>query len=597
MARALAAVLVAVSASAAAQTAPARPPPTSTAPRSAQSDAAPAQPPGDQSQQDVDQKIEAAKKEIREEVRAQLATQSASQGWDEEFADQTRKLELLELDGYLRVRPDLFHKLDLNRNPDPSGFTLFPRPVSEKERTLAGVNMRARIEPTINVSEEVRIKLQIDALDNLVFGSSPAYATGSDRYEFGVMSNTQVPPSVLNSVRDSILVKRAYGEVSTPIGILRFGRMGSHWGLGMVHNDGNCLDCDFGDTVDRIQFVTEPFTGWYLTPMLDFDVEGPISGSDAGQGQPFDLSNTDDSHSYILAIARRDTEQQERARLDNGLSVLNYGIHFTYRAQSFDPVGLLDPANPLARQSRHATIYIPDLWGKLEHKSFRLELEGAAVLGNVEAAVGPSDAQRVQQLTLRQFGAVGRGEYRFMEGQLRLGLEAGFASGDRAPGFGNRPARKTGDPAGNPVPNDIDGRQYGQYPCGGGTCNDTSIRNFQFNRDFRPDLILFRELLGGITDAVYAKPTLTYAVAEGFDVFGSVVGSGAVYTESTPSGLSRWLGVEIDAGARYETEDGFIAQLQWGVLFPQNGLKNVTGVTLPPLDTAQVLRAIIGIKY
>ena len=54
-------------------------------------------------------------------------------------------------------------------------------------------------------------------------------------------------------------MKRAYGEVSTPVGILRFGRMGSQWGLGMLHNDGNCLDCDFGDNVYRIQFVTETF--------------------------------------------------------------------------------------------------------------------------------------------------------------------------------------------------------------------------------------------------------------------------------------------------------------------------------------------------
>ena len=40
----------------------------------------------------------------------------------------------------------------------------------------------------------------------------------------------------------------------------------------------------FGDTVDRIQFVTEPFAGFYLAPMLDFDVEGPSSERD-DQGQ------------------------------------------------------------------------------------------------------------------------------------------------------------------------------------------------------------------------------------------------------------------------------------------------------------------------
>jgi uncharacterized protein (TIGR04551 family) len=384
--------------------------------------------------------------------------------------------------------------------------------------------------------------------------------------------------------------------VSTPIGILRFGRMGSHWGLGMLYNDGNCLDCDFGNTVDRVQFVTEPFSGWYVAPMLDFDVEGPTSDLDGGQGQTFDLSNTDDAHSYVLAIARRDTEQQEREKLENGLSVFNYGLHFTYRVQTFDPVGWADPANPdeFARQRRGANLYIPDVWGKFERKAFRLELEGAAVFGGLDAeVVAPGVDPRSQHLRLVQFGAVGRGEYRFMEGQLRLGLEAGFASGDRAPGFGNRPARRTADPAGNTLINDIDGRQY---VCDAVGCSDNYIRNFQFNRDYRPDLILFREILGGITDAIYLKPTLAYSIAEGFDIFGAVIGSGAAYEQSTPSGTSRLLGLELNAGARYETEDGFIASLQYGVLFPQEGLANL-GPDAAELETAQVLRAIIGIKY
>jgi uncharacterized protein (TIGR04551 family) len=351
--------------------------------------------------------------------------------------------------------------------------------------------------------------------------------------------------------------------------------------------------------VDRLQFVTEPLTGWYLAPMLDFDVEGPTSEQDARQGQPFDLSNRDDAHSYVLAIARRDTPQQERAKLENGISIVNYGLHYMYRVQRFDPVGWADPtttADDAVRVGRNAAVHVPDIWAKLERKEFRLELELAGVLGSLEALVGPEDAQRVQTLTLLQFGAAAQGEYRFMDGQLRLGLEAGFASGDRQPGLGNRPGRVSQGPDGNPLKNDIDGRQYA---CGADRCSDTFIRNFRFNRDFRPDLILYREILGGVTDSIYVKPTITYSVAEGFDIFGRVIGSGAVYQESTPSGESRLLGFEVNAGASYETEDGFIASVRWGILFPQRGLANVDvgGTPPPPLETAQVIRAIIGIKY
>ena len=37
--------------------------------------------------------------------------------------------------------------------------------------TNAGANMRLRLEPILNVSEDIKIKAQIDVLDNLVLGS------------------------------------------------------------------------------------------------------------------------------------------------------------------------------------------------------------------------------------------------------------------------------------------------------------------------------------------------------------------------------------------------------------------------------------------
>src|SRR5262249_34033080 len=146
----------------------------------------------------------------------------------------------------------------------------------------------------------------------------------------------QVPPqSGINALTDSIRVKRVWGEVSTPVGILRFGRMGSHWGLGMLHNDGNCLDCDLGDTVDRIQFVAEPVSGWYIAPAIDFNVEGPQTMRDTGV--PFDLSNSDDAHSIVIAAAKRDTESQAKSKIDAGQTIFNFGVHFTYRWQKNDP--------------------------------------------------------------------------------------------------------------------------------------------------------------------------------------------------------------------------------------------------------------------
>ena len=612
MSKALLAALLAFSAPALAQTPSAQPAPATPPGAAASSPAAPAAaaPASDVEslRREMETRLEQAKKEMRDELRAQLATQSAAQGWQEEWTEEKRKLELFTLDGYFRVRPDLFSKFDLNREPDVLGNYLFPRP--SNGRTIAGANMRLRLDPTLNVSEEVRVKMQVDVLDNVVLGSTPEYAfTRNDRYDYAIFSESQVPPVAgLNAIRDSIAVRRVYGEVSTPVGILRFGRMGSNWGLGMLHNDGNCLDCDAGDTVDRIQFVTEPVAGWYITPMLDFNVEGPISGKLGEYGQPFDLSNSDDSHSYVLAIARRDTEQQAKAKLESGQAVFNFGLHFTYRSQKYDASNFYGSAFAGEGGStpdvgsgityRNAQIYVPDLWAKYEKKAFRVEAELAAVLGSIgnralDAAHG-DDPGANQALGIIQFGGILQGEYRLMEGKLKLGGEVGYASGDPAPGLGNHPGRKGSGANGTTATGDFDGPQYACQATGG--CTDSLISNFRFNRDHRVDMILWREILGPVTDAIYVRPTFSYDVAEGFQIFGAAIYSRTVYPTSSPNGTDPNLGLELNAGVRYQTEDGFTASLTYGILFPLGGLSSAAA-TPAALDNPQALRGVMAIRF
>ena len=121
-----------------------------------------------------------------------------------------------------------------------------------------------------------------------------------------------------------------------------------------------------------------------------------------------------------------------------------------------------------------------------------------------------------------------------MKGALSLGLELGYASGDKRPRLRQLPA-----PLAHPTT--ADGTppwtsQEPQFDCesAGSRCTDDSIRNFRFNRDYRVDMILWREMLGGVTDAMYVKPTLSYELAPGFDLFGAVIYSRAVFAESTP---------------------------------------------------------------
>lgn len=575
--------------------------------------------------------LEATKKEMkemREEVRAQLATQSVAQGWSEDFVEEKRKLELFVPNGYFRVRPELYNKMDLGwaANPlnvrhDPSGYTLWPTsPNSTRDRTETSANMRFRFEPTINVSEEVRIRAQIDALDNVVLGSNPNLAS----QQYSIFSQSQTTPQPgMNALTSSIALKRIYGEVSTPVGILRFGRMGSQWGLGMLYNDGSCLDCDHGDNVDRIQFVAEPIAGYYVTPMFDFNLAGALSAM-SNSGRQADLSQSDNSNSLILALARRDTDSQARAKMDAGGTVFNYGIHFTYRTQKNDPVDFYNyngggfPSVFGGNMSRtffvprNAQLFIPDIWIKLERSSLRIELEAAAILGSIgNRATDPLLANtpgQNQGLGVAQWGAVLQGEYRLLEGNaLSIGVEAGFASGDKAPGFGNYPNRQTGTPNNDTIPGSIDGPQYSCQGTGG--CTDPTIRNFRFNQDYRVDMLLFREILGGITDTFYVKPSVKYRIADGFHIYAAVIYSRAIYAESTPSAFvgpdgkitgDPNLGVEINAGARYETEDGFFARVEYGVVFPLGGFgaPTVNPLNVPTTtEPAMGLRGMLGIRF
>ncbi len=51
-------------------------------------------------------------------------------------------------------------------------------------------------------------------------------------------------------------------------------------------------------------------------------------------------------------------------------------------------------------------------------------------------------------------------------------------------------------------------------------------------------------------------------------------------------------------GTRYETEDGFIAGVAWGILFPLGGLSDPRPTaTTNQLETAQAIRGHLGVKF
>ncbi len=557
----------------------------------------------------VRREVEKAKEEMRDEMRAEIqSAQAAREFMGTSAAGERPKLEFLQLNGYLRVRGDLFDNLDLRRAADPSGYYLFPRPLRDPDHrgTLTSANMRFRLEPTLNVSEQVRVLGQLDLLDNLVLGSTPqGIYTGSDGVLQPFDSRSQAA-----SAASSLNVKRAWAEVQTPLGLLSFGRMPSSWGLGLLSHAGNGLDDDLGDTVDRLQFALTPLKTpvgqLVLVPMYEIVSTGVTSLDQRftrGVGQPFDLDPSDDAKALGLKVARMDTDEELLRKLERGDASVSFGAWYLYKSQGYEfprwsnaTSATADAAGTSVRRDAYA--HTLDLWTRYQTKRFRFEVELAGIVGQIANAAVDAGGAALGPVLLRQLGGAAQADWSLAGGKFHLGGEAGFASGDRSPGFGNRPARGCTTLASSgtttctsPKAGDIDGMQFAP----GDKVQD--IRNFRFNPAYRVDLILWRELLQGVTDAFYLKPTARYELIDGFAATASIIYSQAMYASSTPSTTSTPLGIEADLGLNYHSDDGFVAYVNYGILQPLDGLGYPPGGSTASLSRGHAIRSGIAVKF
>ena len=486
-----------------------------------------------------------------------------------------KQFQLIELGGYFRFRGDWFKKFHLGFDDQGPGGAPFPRPLActasegiDKpcEGTLKSANMRLRLEPVIHIDEKTSVHIQADVLGNVVYGSTPA-GTTADGSGFrndtglGAFTDNQDPPVAgRNDQSDSLVVRRAWAEVETPFGLVKFGRQPSHWGAGIMHNAGGedpihggyDMDSDYGDTVDRVSFDTGiPGTDFAASIGMDWAGTRPTSQqtnwfSYRKYGQPFDLDDNDDVNQWTFVFSRMDSPRDFLDRVLAGEFALNYGLHLTYRKQSFDQTGVTlgEVPDPALFVPRHYKAYMPDLWLHLGWGGLDLEFEGVGVLGSIEDLddLGISD-----EVKIRQYGAVMRMFYRFLDDDLRLGGELGYASGDQ---WDNTPQGATHI------------RNMRVLPGPG----DNTMNQFVFDPDYEIDLILFRELIGAVTNAIYLRPTFRYDISDRFTMRVQNVTSFAHKRVSTP-GNGIMYGTEFDADVEYHN-DGFSAGMAYGVLFP-----------------------------
>ena len=473
--------------------------------------------------------------------------------------------------GGLRTRGAYLYNLDLDRGLDSRGQPLFPVPLGGGQ-ALDAADLRARTDVAIYARGiGVAIKSRIDWVDNAALGGSPDLAGGS-------------PATATGQQPTLAVVKRAWAEALTPFGTLAVGRMGASFGLGMVLNSGDCEDCDHGDSADRIAFVS-PIAGHLIAVAYDIASAGPFTQSKDG-GHPIALEPSDQAAGPTLAILKTHSPGTLARRAAAGLASIEYGAYISYRTQDRDvPATYLPTATPrgtftsndLVGRGFEATI--AGGWFRASGAKFRLEAELAYLSARIDNPSLIPGTVITEPVTSSQLGLAIQSEV--LIGALRVGFDTGYASGDSAPGFGAFPTIGE-SPA---QPGALDGPQANAP-------GDRTVDNFRFNPDFHIDQILFREIIGTITDAVYLRPhafaTLVEAGSGRVEAGAALIASWAVEPTSTPSG-QRALGVELDPELRYASRDGFAATIDYGVLFPGAGFDNPTAHL--EARTAQVLRA------
>ncbi len=481
------------------------------------------------------------------------------------------------LHGALRTRFADLYNLDLDRGTTPSGLPLFPVPADDPTgQNIYASDMRLRFDGMlVSPGGGFDVKVRADVLNDISLGSTPVGVPAA--------STSQEPSSL-------IAIERAYGEAFTPFGVLAAGRMGNDWGLGMLANGGDCADCDSSDSVDRVAFLT-PLLGHIFAVAYDF------SATLATAREPdairwIDLAPSTDVRTFTFAFLKWRSPRSVARRRAAGRVTFDYGAFVSHRTQPNDvPTSYLPVATPtefssaqIVQRDYQATTV--DGWLRLVSPFVHVELEAAYLNASIgQTSLLPGVLLR-GTATSNQLGAALESEVGGHGQPFHFGLDAGYASGDPAPGFGAYP----GIDAPAPQPGELDGPQA-SYP------NDLTVDNFRFHPDYRIDQILFHEIIGTVTDAIYVRPHLRWRLFDAgpssLTFTAAVIASWAVDPSSTPSG-QRPLGVEIDPSLVWAHRDGFSAVLDTAYFQPFSAFDNpVQHLTAKPAALAR-LRLVYG---
>lgn len=404
-----------------------------------------------------------------------------------------------------------------------------------------------------------------------------------------------------------------YFEWLTPVGLLRAGQQGNHWGMGIVANDGDHPslfgDYRYGNITEQVLFATKPLG-------IDSPFVVALAGNVVYRDNFAILTNGDVAWQGILA-----------AFYEQGPDML--GLYGVYRHQTHDR-----SSEPNAPYTEFLDVGVIDVAGHFA-RPIDLPRSTAFVYGSVEAAMelGNTNIERTLDdgnTTIRAYGGAAvagivlagrqdvaengrKGARPDLWGRVVASIEAGYASGDANPYDGTE-KRFVFDPNHKVGLLLFDEVMRWQTARASAAAQDCGLLNCQ--RPFPGANLLPSN--GGVFGAEYLYPTFIYRPRHWMDLkLGSVIAQttadyvdfyrvakdGAYVNYQGGSSQRHDLGVELDGGfeARVTVSHANERQplrlqfgAQAGVLFPGGALADATGATM---KTPWVAIGRVGLRF
>lgn len=449
-----------------------------------------------------------------------------------------------DLDGYYRIRWTDLEEPDLDADADPQRMNFWQH--------------RLRLLPTISLNDKTRIKLDLVVGQGLhpCQGAARVYHPSSCKGMWGA-NGTTVLDTQLSDAFSNITLARFWGEVTTPIGVVRAGRQPSHWGLGLFSNDGmhesEFGDAKFGDTYDRLTFATKPMgPDSDLVTALIYDM---ISEGSRNSGQPAFPSITrdaDDIHEGVLVLLYT-------------TAPLDFGVYQVARYQK-------DPRN---------YIWATDVYGRLDIGLLYGAFEMVWLYGSTRAVPvfdqANLEVREGEKVWIDTFGWAGELGLRFDWYDVKLKL--GSAQGDNTSINDGKVSSITFKPDYNvglimfehAYANLVERQLQAQFAqldalAQAGVISSADIQKLQLATDLA-------RTKGGITNAFYLNPIATFEPLKDLETRVGVVWAEAndpvaILGSGANAKRAYGIGWEIDAGITYTWRDAFSVGAEGGVFFP-----------------------------